>query len=83
MKKKYVKPQVVFERFELTKHVADCAWELVNSGKENCFAQADPDFMPGFPNLFMKEGNGCVVTSDAYQDYCYQDGAQGVNVFAS
>ena len=82
MKRKYVKPQVVFEKFELTKHVADCAWEL-NSTQSECFAEADPDYIPGLPNLFAKGITGCVVTSDVYQDYCYQDGAQGANVFAS
>lgn len=81
--KKYVKPELVYERFELTQHIADCAWELTNSTKYTCSAQADPDFLPGLPNLFVAEVNGCQITSDAYQNYCYHDGANGVNVFAS
>ena len=81
--KKYVKPELVYERFELTQHIADCAWELTNSTKDTCSAQADPDFLPGFQNLFVAEANGCQITSDVYQDYCYHDGANGVNVFAS
>lgn len=83
-KKKYVKPKIFFERFELSQHIADCAWELTNSTKDTCSAQADPDFLPGMPNLFVSDRNGCVlIPGTNYQDYCYQDGAQGVNVFAS
>lgn len=82
--KKYVKPELFYEQFELTQHIADCAWELTNSTKENCSAQSDPDYLPGFANLFMQDANGCVlIPGTNYQDYCYHDGAQGVNVFAS
>lgn len=82
--KKYVKPELFYEQFELTQHIADCAWELTNSTKDTCHAQADPDYLPGFPNLFMHDASGCVLIPGInYQDYCYHDGAQGVNVFAS
>lgn len=82
--KKYVKPELIYEKFELTQHIADCAWELTNSTKDTCSAQADPDYLPGFPNLFMSDANGCtLIPGTNYQDYCYHDGAQGVNVFAS
>lgn len=82
--KKYVKPELFYEQFELTQHIADCAWELTNSTKDTCHAQADPDYLPGFHNLFMHDANGCVlIPGTNYQDYCYHDGAQGVNVFAS
>lgn len=82
--KKYVKPELVYEKFELSQHIADCAWELTNSTKDTCSAEADPDYLPGFPNLFMAEANGCsLIPGTTYQDYCYHDGAQGANVFAS
>lgn len=82
--KKYVKPELFFEEFELTQHIADCAWELTSSNKDSCAAQADPKYLPGFPNLFMDNANGCTfIPGTNYQDYCYHDGAQGVNVFAS
>lgn len=82
-KKMYVKPMIYLEKFELSKHIADCAWELTSASKEACAAEADPDYLPGFPNLFVSSENGCVYTTAIYQDYCYHDGAQGVNVFAS
>lgn len=82
--KKYVKPELFYEQFELSKHIADCAWELTNSTKETCSAQADPDYLPGFSNLFMDSSNGCVLIPGVnYEAFCYHDGAQGVNVFAS
>lgn len=82
-KKIYVKPSVYMERFEVSQHVADCAWELVNSTKETCSAQSDPDYLPAGLTLFMDGANGCMVTPDTYGDYCYHDGTQGVNIFAS
>ena len=82
--KKYVKPELFYEKYELTQHIADCAWELTNSNKDACAAGADPDYLPGFPNLFVAEGSGCVlIPGQNYEDYCYHDGAQGANVFAS
>lgn len=82
--KKYVKPELIYEKFELTQHIADCAWELTNSTENTCSAQADPDYLPGFPNLFMSDASGCdLIPGENYQDYCYHDGVQGVNVFAS
>ncbi len=82
--KKYEKPIVLIEKFELSQHIADCAWELTNSNKDNCVAQPDQEKLPGFPNLFMASGNGCeLIPGENYNDYCYHDGAQGANVFAS
>lgn len=82
--KKYVKPEIFIEKFELSKHIADCAWELTNSTKENCSAAADPDHIPGLPNLFLNSEKGCVlIPGENYEEYCYHDGVQGANVFAS
>lgn len=84
-KKMYVKPMIYLEKFELSKHIADCAWELTSSDENTCAAKADPDFLPPeFPNLFVSAKNSCGLRpGENYQDYCYHDGAQGANVFAS
>lgn len=83
-KKMYVKPMIYLEKFELSKHIADCAWELTSSDENTCAAKADPDYLPGSPNLFVGSDHGCVlIPGYNYQEYCYQDGAQGANVFAS
>lgn len=84
--KKYVKPELFYEKFELTQHIADCAWEL-NSAQGSCNASADPDLIPGVTEpdrLFTADINGCsFIPGVNYQDFCYHDGAQGVNVFMS
>ena len=84
--KKYVKPELFYEHYELSQHIADCAWELTNSTKDTCSAQADPDYLLDFVNsdLFMDSNNGCaLIPGKNYHAFCYHDGAQGVNVFAS
>ena len=81
--KKYVKPELFYEQFELSKHIADCAWELTLDNENVCSAVSDSAKIPVPGNLFVSEEKGCTVTSDVYQDYCYQGGAEGANVFKS
>lgn len=85
--KKYIKPELFYEKYELNQHIADCAWELINlNDKDSCKAQADAELLPNLAtkHLFMDAGYGCDLTpATTYQDYCYHDGAQGVNVFKS
>lgn len=82
--KKYVKPELIYEKFELAQHIADCAWELTNSTEDTCSAQADQHYLPGFTNLFKSTNNGCdYIPGVNYGDYCYHDSAQGANVYAS
>ena len=84
--KKYVKPELFFEQFELSQHIADCAWELLTSTKDTCSASPDLEQLGWLAgnNLFMNEQNGCsLIPGKNYGDYCYQDGAGGFNVFAS
>lgn len=92
--KKYVKPELFYEHYELSQHIADCAWELTTSGMSSCSAQADPVYLPGLSNLFLSAAVSCVyipkINPDGsanqdgnYENYCYHDGTQGVNVFAS
>ena len=84
--KKYVKPELFFEQFELSQHIADCAWELLTPTKDTCSASPDPEWLGWLAgnNLFMNEQNGCsLIPGENYGKYCYQDGAGGINVFAS
>ena len=85
--KKYVKPEIFIEQFELSKHIADCAWELTNSNKDTCSAKADPKHLGDFfvnKTLFVSQENSCDYgPHNDYEGYCYQNGKEGVNVFAS
>ena len=81
--KKYIKPEVFIEKFELNQHIADCAWELTNSNKDNCYAEPDSQLLEGMPTLFMSENNGCMLIAGEYNDFCYNNGLDSPNVFAS
>ena len=82
--KKYVKPELFYEQFELTTHIADCAWELQFSSDTTCYAQFDPSKGALEDRLFMSSEMNCSVSpGSGYQAYCYHDGTNGINVFAS
>lgn len=83
--KKYVKPELFYERYELSQHIADCAWELKNhSTTEACKAQADTDYLPFSPEeTLFTNSIGCFYDKSNYEDYCEQNGMKGVNVFIS
>ena len=47
--KSYEKPRAYIERFELSQHIAACAWDMSNqSDQNNCTAESDPDW--GMPS---------------------------------
>lgn len=81
--KKYVKPELFYERYELSQHIADCAWELQLNSDTSCHAEPDPKDYPGFSNLFHAKQDGCIMTTAQWQDYCYTNGAEGSNLFKS
>lgn len=81
--KKYVKPELFYERYELTKHIADCSWELQSGSDSQCYAKPDAEDYPGFQQLFHAQQDGCQMTSDKWQDYCYHNGADGYRLFQS
>lgn len=41
--KKYVKPELFFERYELSQHIAACDWDLNNATEEACGFKPDPN----------------------------------------
>lgn len=89
--KKYVKPELFYERYELAQHIADCQWEMRNPGtgivtwneEANCIAYADESL--GFTETLFTTTKGCDLTTDngVYQDYCYQNGASGIKIAVS
>ena len=84
--KKYVKPELFYERYELSQHIADCAWEL-KFASGACKAYADQEKMLGVNYTLFTSKIGCDaktdVGEDSYQDYCYQNGASQVVVAVS
>lgn len=77
--KNYVKPELFYERYELSQHIADCAWEYVNS-TQGCEIHADPDQI-GWPGTLFTDA--CELDESNYEDLCYQNGSGGANTFVS
>lgn len=73
--KKYVKPMITLERFELSQNIAACAWDM-NQQVGSCTAEADKsifgDSMSGF--LF-STAQSCTYKADNQESYCYQNGS--------
>lgn len=71
--KKYVKPELFYERYELSQHIADCAWEFkTQSEAESCKAVSDPDFYGGL-TVTVFTADACQLTPDQCEMYCYQN----------
>lgn len=77
--KKYVKPELFYEKFELSQHIAGtCVWVL-NSANGECAASCE-----GMDNMTLfSSGVDCYFDSEVYENYCYTTGSDGMNVFAS
>lgn len=65
--KKYVKPELFYERYELSQHIADCAWESNGNGTysadENMFGQ-------GTGWVLLSSNLGCTVIDG--EQFCLQ-----------
>lgn len=74
--KKYVKPELFYEHFELSTHIANCILEPhTNSEPVTCQFKADAD--SEWPNEIVFAG-GCEM-----EIACYYTGGDGVNTFNS
>ena len=83
--KKYVKPELFYERYELSQHIADCAWELTSAKPEDCAAVGDEKlFGEGYPDLLFTDTAGsCTLLDKDYEDFCYQAGTSPFMVMNS
>lgn len=84
--KKYIKPELFYERYELTQHIADCDWEMTTSMDPNtCAAYGEKDSIYEDLKLFVHSYVCDIATEDeVWEDYCYQTGSDGaLKVFAS
>ena len=79
--KKYVKPEMFFEQFELSQHIADCMLEYDGSRDANtCIAYTDPDFWGSSYPVFIAANTSC---KEKFETYCYTSGTGGMNTFTS
>lgn len=75
--KKYIKPELYYERFELSQTIADCAWELNANTSAACEGIGDPKYGLDGKILFT-EDRGCTTTQ-----YCYMAATDGLRTFKS
>ena len=73
--KKYVKPELFYERYELSQHIADCAWEMDHNDNNSCVAIGGKD--SGYEGFTLVTPGVCEVMPDAYEEYCYQNSTNG------
>lgn len=74
--KAYVKPELFYERYELSQHVAACAWDKQDNGT----FKADVAF--GYEDgMYLFTAAPCNVIN--VEDYCYTNGEVGKNQFNS
>lgn len=80
--KKYIKPELFYERYELSQHIADCAWEMHLKDTQECRAQGEIDKVGTDMFLFTDRAQCDLIPSDV-QDYCYQNSTTGSTTFIS
>ena len=80
--KKYVKPELFYEHFELTEHIAACTFDHKNTytSFETCSFTGDAD--SDWPDMviFLDGNDKCIWP---VQEYCYYTGSNGMNTFNS
>lgn len=84
--KKYEKPRIVFEHFELNHSIANCS-PAMNHSQLTCKYESDElfGFINGSETVFAS--GDCTYTiaefSEKYEGFCLQTGTDGFNLFTS
>ena len=84
--KKYVKPVLVYENFELNHSIANCS-PAMNHSKDACDYDSNELFGKLDAGETVFSSGICTYTLDEfksfYEDYCLQTGTPGHNLFTS
>lgn len=82
--KKYVKPELFYEHFELSEQIAACAYDLNFTDVSSCGDKGYLGTDVGYSSDMILIGtvgvDGCVIP---VEQYCYQTGQGGYNTFNS
>lgn len=85
--KVYVKPEVRIEKFNLSKHIAACAFDMSNlKNKNECVAVGDAVgeiFNVPPLQLYTEVNANCLDKEEQWEMYCYTNGPSGNNTFNS
>ena len=75
--KTYVKPELYYESFELSQHIAACDLKLTTNSIWECRVETDR-FFDGLGDALQGafvDANVCAKTYSGYEQYCYTNGA--------
>lgn len=72
--KKYVKPELFFESFELSQSIAACGIDVNYADEHACAPTTDPDFWSFKVNVFSDENGNCAQSAEKLEGYCYTYG---------
>ena len=86
--KVYVKPEVRIEKFNLSKHIAACAYDMSSpTVKENCVAYGDTvgeeKFNTAGSTYFTESNINCTFNESNAQKYCYTPQDANWSIFNS
>lgn len=79
--KKYVKPEIYYENFELSQHIADCGWELKAANENTCYAKGDTSW--GYSDDVKAFINNSGICDIQPEGYCYTNGSSAVGLYKS
>lgn len=81
--KKYVKPELFYESFELAEQIAvGCSSNVLVNYADGNSCQAD-DFNGTGWTVFSTVNVNCTTKSNVIEGYCYHSGADGFTIFSS
>lgn len=72
--KKYVKPELFFESFELSQSIAACGIDVNHNDENVCTPTTDPDFWSFTINVFNEGNANCAQPAEKLEGYCYTYG---------
>ena len=86
--KKYVKPDLYFESFQLNQHIAACGYDLVGNSTSpaDCSFRGDEDFGNLPVEYFLESSQHCTKEGAIVADrYCFQnsDGTEAMATYNS
>lgn len=83
MKKDYVKPEIHYESFVLSQHIAVCGWDMKNNmDKANCTATGD-ESLGHIPIKLFTETPRCDIEDTNTEGYCYEPSSGAFGLFNS
>lgn len=73
--KAYVKPELFYERYELSQHIATCGIDVSGFNSiETCNVNLDYDFWGMSDSVFSDGATKCGIDISVIEAYCYTTG---------